>query len=134
MSSQQKLVGVFHQESDAAGEPDFYVTRAEARELKKLDQAFFINHGNDVRLLEKLETSADLQAFEDETGTRFVNPVQSRKIAGPSVPEKNGSMDNVIDSVTRDRRGKLRPYIHARLLMETERMKPYAVMAAEAWA
>jgi hypothetical protein len=133
-SAQQDLVGVFHQESDAKGAPDFYLFREEARELKKLDLAYFINHGNDIRLLECVDDAARL-AEENGTPVRFVNPVQSRKIVGSRLPEKTSSMERVIDTVFHDeRRGTLRPFVHGRALMHSRRKKPLAVVAAESWA
>lgn len=118
------LVGVYRQDSDSSGAPDFYVARSEARELKKLDQAFFINHGTAIRLLERVEESIAIGAL-DEDGRPFVNRDQSRKI-------KEHTMDRAIGIIA-DK--KLGPFLRYRLLMpNSKRKKPLAVVAVESWA
>jgi hypothetical protein len=36
------LVGIYRQDQDAQSEPAFFLRRDEARELKRLDQGFFM--------------------------------------------------------------------------------------------
>lgn len=123
-SQTKDLVGVFRQASDPDGVPDFYLTRDEARDLKKLDQAFFINHGNDICLLECEEESITLKAL-DEDGRPFINRDQSRKI-------KERTMDRAIGIIA-DK--KLGPFLRYRQLMpNSNRKKPLAVVAVESWA
>lgn len=44
-------VGVYLSEQKSTEEPAYFVDREEARSLKRANQAFFINHGRDIRLL-----------------------------------------------------------------------------------
>src|ERR1700750_2118828 len=123
MTTKQELVGIFHQASDPNGKPDFYLTRDEARALKKMDQGFFINHGCDMCLLDGADESA-MHAL-DEDGRAFVNRDQSRSI-------KERTMDRAI-GILPDK--KLGPFLRERqLMLNGKRKKPLAVIAVECWA
>ena len=110
------IVGIFRQEDDAKGEPAFYLTRSEARILKSLSQGFFINHGHDMRLLERIEK------VEETSGIKFSNPFQSRSI-------KAQTSEAAIDAGKLRTRREIEPGDFMR-----GRLKPLAVVAVESWA
>src|SRR6185312_2496653 len=74
------LVGVYRQNQDAKESPSFHITRQEARELKQLDQGFFINCGRDLRLIEYVENANEPQQ-EKARGSRQSLKIPPRTIA-----------------------------------------------------
>jgi hypothetical protein len=125
-----ELVGIYRQEQDATSAPAFEITRAEARELKKLNQGYFINHGNDMRLMEFVENAAQTQQVVGEILENFRSSSESRKIPQGTVERALGF------DKKHEQRKKLFPYLSERILMRSssKRMKPLAVVAVESWA
>lgn len=119
MEKMEDLVGIYRQEQDAKTEPPaYYLTREEARTLKKLNQGFFINHGRDLRLLEHIE---NVMKLAEEQNIVFRNPYQSRQL-------KPKTIDEAVRQGIRPRH-KIASFDFMR-----GRLRPLAVVAVECWA
>jgi hypothetical protein len=121
------VVAVYRQEQDARTEaPTFYVTREEARTLKKLNQGFFINCGQDMRLIESVEV---VFKVGDENDIRFRSSTESRMIKPATVARAIGEDKIKAKRKPLRQRSQITPFDFLR-----GRMRPMAVVAVESWA